>query len=149
MTLLARGVHKVYADGCFAQLRGLSHVKTKVLVAAVLVSVAGLVQAHHSFATFDQTQQKTLVGTIKEVQWTNPHIWVQVLVKGEPSGAVVEWSIEGGSPNGLSRQGWKRSSLNAGDAVEMVIHPLKDGSNGGSLIKVSVNGKPVGTPRTE
>lgn len=123
--------------------------KSKVLVAAVLAAVAGLVEAHHSFATFDQTQEKTLVGTIKEVQWTNPHIWLQVLVKNDAGGAVVEWSIEGGSPNGLSRQGWKRSSLNTGDAVEMVIHPLKDGSNGGSLVRVSVNGKPVGTPRTE
>ena len=120
--------------------------KTKVLVATVLVSVAGLVEAHHSFATFDQTKETTLVGTIKEVQWTNPHIWVQVLVK-MPSGEAVEWSIEGGSPNGLSRAGWKRSSLNAGDPVEMVIHPLKDGSNGGSLVRVSVNGKLIGSPR--
>ncbi len=127
--------------------RGLSDVKTKVLVAVTLTAIAGLARAHHSFATFDQTQEKTLVGTIKEVQWTNPHIWVQVLVKSGPGGAVVEWSIEGGSPNGLSRQGWKRSSLNVGDPVEIVIHPLKDGSNGGSLVRVSVNGKPVGTPR--
>src|ERR1700744_3476040 len=98
-------------------------VKTTALVAASLTALAGLVQAHHSFATFDQTQEKTLVGTIKEVQWTNPHIWVQVLVKTPATGAVVEWAIEGGSPNALSRQGWKRSSLNAGDAVEIVIHP--------------------------
>ena len=111
------------------------------------ILAGGAAGAHHSFATFDQTQEKTLVGTIKEVQWTNPHIWVQVLVKNPATGDVVEWSIEGGSPNGLSRQGWKRSTLNAGDPVEMVIHPLKDGSNGGSLVRVSVNGKPIGGPR--
>ncbi len=122
----------------------------RILATAFLGILAGAgASAHHSFATFDQTQEKTLVGTIKEVQWTNPHIWVQVLVKNPSTGDVVEWSIEGGSPNGLSRQGWKRSTLNAGDAVEMVIHPLKDGSNGGSLVRVSVNGKPVGTPRGE
>ncbi len=118
-----------------------------VTTAFLCVLAGGTAGAHHSFATFDQTQEKTLVGTIKEVQWTNPHIWVQVLVKNASTGDVVEWSIEGGSPNGLSRQGWKRSSLNAGDPVEMVIHPLKDGSNGGSLVRVSVNGKLVGTPR--
>ncbi len=124
---------------------------TRVIVAAAFLGagVAGTAGAHHSFATFDQSQEKTLVGTIKEVQWTNPHIWVQVLVKNAATGDVVEWSIEGGSPNGLSRQGWRRSTLNAGDAVEMVIHPLKDGSNGGSLVRVSVNGKLVGTPRPE
>lgn len=121
---------------------------TRVVAAAFLSALAGATAgAHHSFATFDQSQEKTLVGTIKEVQWTNPHIWVQVLVKNVTTGEVVEWSIEGGSPNGLSRQGWKRSTLNTGDAVEMVIHPLKDGSNGGSLVRVSVNGKLVGGPR--
>jgi hypothetical protein len=122
--------------------------KVKVVAIALACTlIGGTVAAHHSFATFDQTQEKTLVGTVKEVQWTNPHIWVQMLVKNPATGAVVEWSIEGGSPNGLSRQGWKRSSMNAGDQVEMVIHPLKDGSNGGSLVRVSVNGKLVGTPR--
>ena len=118
-----------------------------VITTALLSALAGgSAVAHHSFATFDQAKETTLVGTIKEVQWTNPHIWVQVLVK-MPSGEAVEWSIEGGSPNGLSRAGWKRSSLNAGDPVEMVIHPLKDGSNGGSLVRVSVNGKVIGSPR--
>ena len=63
---------------------------------------------------FDQTQQKTLVGVVKQVQWTNPHIWVQVLVP-DKGGPPTEWSIEGGSPNGLSRQGWRRSSIKEGD----------------------------------
>ena len=119
-------------------------IRMAIATAAVLVGFSGSVTAHHSFAMFDQTQEKTLVGTIKEVQWTNPHIWVQVMVKNASSGQLVEWSIEGASPNALSRQGWKRSSLKAGDAVEVVIHPLKNGDNGGSLIRVSVDGKPVG-----
>ena len=120
--------------------------KITAVVAAAIASTAltGLGDAHHSFATFDQTQERTLVGTLKEVQWTNPHIWLQVLVKTPPSDDVVEWSIEGGSPNALSRHGWRRNSLNAGDPVEIVIHPLKDGSNGGSMIRVTVNGKQIG-----
>ncbi len=120
--------------------------RAAIAAAAVLSLLAEAAPAHHSFATFDQAQEKTLVGTIKEVQWTNPHIWVQILVK-TPEGAVVEWSIEGGSPNGLARQGWRRSSLKAGDQVEIVIHPLKNGSNGGSLMRVSVDGKPIGGAR--
>lgn len=122
--------------------------KSKLVMSTVLLGAlaGGSAVAHHSFATFDQTKETTLVGTIKEVQWTNPHIWVQVLVKSA-AGETVEWSIEGGSPNGLSRQGWKRTSLNAGDPVEMIIHPLKDGSNGGSLIRVCVNGRLIGAPR--
>ena len=51
----------------------------------------------------------TLEGTLKELQWTNPHIWVQVMAKDPASGKDVEWSIEGGSPNGLARKGWPRN----------------------------------------
>jgi hypothetical protein len=117
------------------------------MVAGLLtLGSTGAAFAHHSFAMFDETKETTLVGTIKEVQWTNPHIWVQVLAKND-KGQDVEWSIEGGSPNGLTRQGWKRSSLKAGDKIEMVIHPLKNGQNGGSLMRVSVDGKPVGGQR--
>ena len=114
-----------------------------IVAASLLAPVSGTVLAHHSFAMFDQEKETKLVGVIKEVQWTNPHIWLQVLVK-DPSGKDVEWSIEGGSPNGLARQGWKRSSVKAGDQVEMVIHPLKNGDKGGSVMRVSVDGKPVG-----
>jgi hypothetical protein len=107
---------------------------------------AGGAAAHHSFAMFDNGVQKKLVGVIKEVQWTNPHIWVQVLVKDDKTGQTAEWSIEGGSPNVLVRQGWHRSTLKAGDPVDVTIHPLKDGTNGGSLMRILVNGQPVGGP---
>jgi len=95
---------------------------------------------------FDMKAEKKLVGTVKEVQWTNPHIWLQVLVMDEKTGAPVEWSLEGGSPNGLTRAGWHRSSIKAGDAIEVTIHPLKDGTNGGSIGRVMVNGQPIGGP---
>jgi hypothetical protein len=119
--------------------------KPRVVLAATLLALfSGAAGAHHSFAMFDQEKEVKLVGTIKEVQWTNPHIWVQVLVKNAETGQMVEWSIEGGSPNGLSRQGWRRNSIKAGDSVEITIHPLKNGENGGSLMRVLVDGKPVG-----
>lgn len=114
------------------------------VIAVAFAACAGSAWAHHSFAMFDQTTTRTLVGTVKQVQWTNPHIWVQLLVKDPKTGETVEWSIEGGSPNALNRMGWKRTSIQVGDAVEITIHPLKDGSNGGSLMKVMVNGQPVG-----
>jgi len=121
--------------------------KSQLAIAATLLALScgGVVSAHHSFAMFDNVTEKTLVGTIKEVQWTNPHIWVQVMVKNSSTGEMIEWSIEGASPNALSRQGWSRNSLKAGDNVEVVIHPLKNGDNGGSLVRISVDGKAVGT----
>jgi len=121
--------------------------KFAVLPAAVAATVlANSALAHHSFAMFDNKKEMTLNGTLKELQWTNPHIWVQVMVPDAATGKEVEWSIEGGSPNNLSRRGWSRNAMKAGDKVVVLIHPLKNGEPGGSLMKLTVNGKTVGGP---
>jgi len=100
-------------------------------------------QAHHSFAMFDNQKEVTLEGVVKEFQWTNPHTWVQLMVK-DASGKEVEWSLEGASPNSLARKGWSRNSIKAGDKAVIVVNPLKDGAPGGSLKKVTVNGQTIG-----
>jgi hypothetical protein len=125
----------------------INRVASGLILILVLGIWGGAASAHHSFAMFDATQTITLVGTVKQVQWTNPHIWVQVLVPDAKGGAAAEWSIEGGSPNGLTRQGWRRTSIKEGDAIEITIHPLKDGTNGGSMMKAMINGQPVGANR--
>ena len=115
-------------------------------VAALLVAVAP-VQAHHSFAMFDQTKQVELKGVVKEFQWTNPHSWVQLEVKTD-KGEVQEWSLEALSPNVLSRMGWKRNSLKPGDAVTVTFNPVRDGSHAGNLLSVTMaNGQKVGGPQ--
>jgi Family of unknown function (DUF6152) len=98
--------------------------------------VWGSASAHHSFAMFDKDKQVTLVGDVKEFQWTNPHVWLQ-LVTQDDAGQSAEWSIEMASVNILAREGWKRSSFKPGDKVTIVIHPLRDGSHGGSLIRAT------------
>ena len=86
----------------------------------------------------------TLEGTIKEYQWTNPHVWIQLVVK-DASGAETEWSIESDSPNMLSRRGWSRHSVKAGDAAVAIVHPTKIKSdNSGALESLTVNGERVG-----
>jgi len=117
--------------------------QSALIIGSVLALSAGTAFAHHSFAMFDNAKEQTLEGTVKDFQWTNPHIWIQVNVKG-PDGKVTEWSIEGGSPNGLKRSGWSKKSMNAGDKVVMKIHPLKDGSPGGSFMSATVNGQELG-----
>lgn len=115
--------------------------KSGVFGAALCFAVAA--HAHHSFAMFDSGKEQAIEGEVKEFQWTNPHIWIQVNVKGA-DGNVVEYSIEGSSPNGLRRLGWSRNSVKAGDKVALKIRPLKDGSPGGSLVSILVNGQPLG-----
>lgn len=87
-------------------------------LAAALLS-ANPVFAHHSFAMFDLVREITVVGTIKEVQFTNPHVWLQVLVPSG-KGGQTEWSIEAGAPGMLLRTGWKPGTLKPGDAVTIV-----------------------------
>ena len=105
-----------------------------------------LASAHHSAAMFDATKSITLAGTVKEFQWMSPHCWIQLLVPDEahPGAAPVEWGIEMDNPTGLSRHGWKPTSLKAGDRVVVVAHPLRDGTNGAQVVSVSKDGKPIG-----
>ena len=117
--------------------------KTWLIGAALCVS--GLVQAHHSFAMFDNEKEQVLEGTVKEFQWTNPHIWIQVNVTGA-DGKTVEHSVEGGSPNGLRRSGWSKDTMKSGDKIVLTVHPFKDGSPGGSFVRATVNGKEIGRP---
>jgi len=87
------------------------------------------VSAHHAFsAEFDAKKGIKVSGTITKLEWTNPHAWLYVDVKDE-SGKVTNWSFELGSPNGLVRQGWRRSSLKDGDQVTIEGFRAKDGSN--------------------
>jgi hypothetical protein len=99
------------------------------------LSVCGSASAHHSFAMFDRSKETRLEGVVKTFEWTNPHSWIQLLVT-DGQGHAVEWSLEGGSPNILGRDGWKRTSLAPGDKVWVLVYPLKSGDPGGSFLEV-------------
>ncbi len=112
--------------------------KTSVkLLAPALVALfaATAAQAHHSGAMFDNTKTVTLVGTIKEFAWRNPHASVEVMV-ADAAGAVSQWSIECSTPNILLRKGWNIKSLLPGDKVTVVMHPMKDGGKAGLVMTV-------------
>ena len=104
------------------------------IVAALLFVAAGPLLAHHSFTMFDMTKKITLVGTVTDFEWTNPHSYIEIDVPDEAnSGAIKHWSIEMGSPSILQQSGWKFSSLKKGDKTTLVISPLKNGKSGGFL----------------
>ena len=102
--------------------------------------------AHHSFAMFDAEKSKTLEGTVKEFQWTNPHSWILMTVNNA-EGKPEQWAIEMGGPGGLARQGWVPKTLTPGMKIKTVIHPLRDGTNGGQFMAVTLpDGTQLGNP---
>jgi hypothetical protein len=106
-------------------------------IAGALALLAGSVAfGHHSTAMFDMQHAVTITGTVTRFDWTNPHtfIWIDT---GDGSAEKVEYSIEGMSPNYLSRNGWNHSTLKAGDKISMEIYPLKDGRKGGFCVSVT------------
>jgi hypothetical protein len=115
-------------------------------LAIVLLALSGHALAHHSFAMFDQRKDVTLKGTVLEFQWTNPHAFIHIDVPNGSSGKVM-WQVELNSPTNLKRQGWKSSTIKAGDEVTLVIKPLKDGSRGGLFVSIKLpDGTVLGDP---
>jgi hypothetical protein len=113
-------------------------------VAALLAATAW---AHHSGAMFDRTKKVDLAGTVKEYQFANPHVWIELMVPGK-DGKEVQWSIEGEGPPIMARLGVSPRTLKPGDKIKIQAHPLRDGRTGGSFITLTLaDGKVITSVR--
>ena len=120
----------------------MKHVRLGWIAAFTLIgAAAGLpegpgsvrsVLAHHSPVAFETQKTVTLVGTVKEFRWQNPHTWIEVMVPDD-KGQEVLWAIELTSPTYLIRAGWKSNTLKPGDKVTVVGRPLKSGEPGSAI----------------
>jgi hypothetical protein len=116
---------------------------SSAIVGMLLVVVATVAAAHHSSAMFDDKQRVTLTGTVRTFQWSSPHCYVQLLVKGQQG--EEEWSLEMGAPMYLYRLGWRPSSLKPGDQVTVQVAPLRSGEKGGLLLEaMTADGAKIG-----
>lgn len=120
----------------------------RLLVVAVL-AVPTAAAAHHSYAMFDQAKSLTVRGTVHALEWTNPHIWVWVVVK-DASGGSATYGFESNAPSELSRFfGWSKRALTVGETVTVEYAPLKSGRNGGALRTITcADGRVLRTPRS-
>nr|WP_262383279.1 DUF6152 family protein [Pseudomonas gessardii] len=89
--------------------------------------------AHHSYSAFDMARMVEIVGTVGEVQYKNPHVWLFVDVQ---TGDKTEtWAIEAGGPNILMRQGWMANTLKPGDRINVQLAPMKDETKAGGALQ--------------
>jgi len=108
----------------------------RALTAAAALAIGGPALAHHSTAAFDMEKTIEITGTVEDFQWTNPHTWTWVDVKGD-DGSVTKYGFEGMSPNFLGRRGWSKNTLKPGDHVKIVYAPLKSGEPGGTFLRAT------------
>ena len=102
--------------------------KLALVASFMLLLAAFRLAAHHSFeAEYDFNKTLKVTGTVTKVEWMNPHARFYVDVKDE-KGVVMNWNFELGSPNVLTRQGWRRDSLKVGDTVTVEGYMAKDGA---------------------
>jgi hypothetical protein len=116
---------------------------TRAATIAAFSALLTPVLAHHSVsAEFDTTKPISFTGTIKKVEWTNPHIYTQVETKG-PDGKMVVYRVEGSAPNSLYRQGWRKDSLKVGETVTVTgIRAKRDDSfNVGNATITTADGR--------
>jgi hypothetical protein len=112
--------------------------KSVFLAASLIVGFFGMAAAHHSTAAYDLDHPQTMEGTVRTVNWTNPHISFIVekdVRNGEPAST---WVFEASSPGILTRAGWTKRSLQPGDHAVFHYAPLRDGNTGGFLQKVTL-----------
>jgi hypothetical protein len=108
-----------------------------------IILATGTAIAHHSFAAeFDARTPLKLSGVVTKIEWMNPHTYFYVDVTGE-DGAVVNWGMEMGSPNGLMRQGWTRNTMKVGDVIAVEGSQAKDGTHVGNarVVILTATGK--------
>jgi hypothetical protein len=119
-----------------------------MMVVAFAALCAGQAAAHHSFAMFDPEKLLTQTGTVKELEWTNPHVWLHVMV-ADTSGKNLEYSFEMQAVAQAMSGGWRADTVKPGDRVSIEYHPLRDGSRGGELVAATLpDGRRLGSSAT-
>jgi hypothetical protein len=112
----------------------------KILAAALtLLGVSVPTFAHHGIARFDTKKTVTVVGTVTEFRFANPHSIIFLNVK-DNAGNIVQWQGELTSPNFLGRSGWSSHTLKSGDEVTLSGHPSKTGDKVAWVTKVILPG---------
>ncbi len=107
------------------------------ILGAIFMVASPPAWVHHSGAMFDRTRTIQITGIVTEFNWANPHSSFKVEVTGG-GGKVETWAVEMNGPNNLVHEGWKRTTIKAGDKVTVTVNPLRDGRPGGWYVAIAL-----------
>ena len=97
------------------------------------------VSAHHSDAGIDMESIIAFEGVVTDFVWRNPHVYVLIDRVGE-DGEAVEWELQMGPTNVMSRRGWRRDTLQSGDRVSVRAHASMSGRAYGIIDSIDKDG---------
>ncbi|HXJ03445.1 MAG TPA: DUF6152 family protein [Micropepsaceae bacterium] len=122
--------------------------KTPFVMAAICAVLGSApASAHHSLAAYTLTSYRTIEGTVKSFEWTNPHAKLTVAV-ADSGGHSVNWEFEGSSVGRLHSDGFKKDLVMPGDKIKVAFNPRRDNGAGGFFIAVTTaNGKTYSVDR--
>jgi hypothetical protein len=109
--------------------------KPLIRFVVILCAIAPICLAHHSFAAeFDQGNIVTIKGTITKFEWMNPHAYFYVDVP-DSSGHPVNWAVEGRNLSIMSRMGWTKTTLKAGEPVTVTLYRAKNAARNAGFVR--------------
>jgi hypothetical protein len=115
----------------------------KLLFASVVALCApAAANAHHSYALFSHDKLTSIVGTVKEWKWANPHTYL-VIAARKADGTTQDWTLVGSSPNMMSRWGWNAADIKVGDELQVDLYRAVDGQSIGQISAVFLPGGKV------
>lgn len=107
------------------------------LVATALACMPPVAAAHHSRSIYDMEQELVIEGTVVDLAWKNPHIFMTV----EPDGAGARVEIEVASVSEARALGLEREAIVPGQHVIVRAHPgRRDAAKAVGLTVTASNG---------
>jgi hypothetical protein len=112
-----------------------SKLLARIALCVGLLGICGSAQAHHGSAAYSDKVVELKQATITKFLWTNPHCVINFDSKND-AGNVVHWVVETGPSTNIGLIGWSKTTLAAGDEVDIFLYPAKSGNPVGRLNKM-------------